>query len=82
MKKVELGKSIVRVLWEDAWSDPGYSTVDEISRETPYHIESIGYILRDNKDGITTARERMANGKFRTIQHVARAMVRKVDVIG
>ncbi len=82
MKKIELGKTIVRILWEDAWSDPGYNTVDEVSREGPYHIESIGFVLRNNKAGITTSRERMANGRYRTIQHIPRAMVRKVDVLG
>ena len=80
-KKIILGQTIVEILWEDAWSDPGYYTIDELSRERPYHIESVGIVLRNDKSGITTARERMANGRYRTIQHIARAMIRKVEVL-
>ena len=81
MKKIILGETIVRVLWEDAWSDPAYTTLDEISREGPYMIETVGYVIRNNKNGITTARERITSTRFRNVQHVSRAMIRKVDIL-
>ena len=79
--KIELGKTLVKILWEDAWSDPGYFSLKQIAEEEPYLIETVGWVIRNDKTGISTAREKFADGRFRTIQHIGRPMIRKVEIL-
>lgn len=81
MKKIELGKTVVQILWEDAWTDPSYFTLETIAKEGPYTCTSVGVCLRNNKAGISICRERFADDKFRNIQHIPRAMIRKVEIL-
>ena len=84
--KTNLNK-YVRVLWEDAWNGNGsYFTADSVSRATPLLLECSGYCIRDNKDGISMASTVPIDGnygppEYRHVQHIPRAMVRKVSVL-
>jgi hypothetical protein len=76
-----LGKN-VQVTWEDAWSnDRDYFTKESVLDEQPFIMEVVGRVIRDNTDGLTVARECLQDGRHRSIQHIPRAMVRKVKVL-
>lgn len=76
----------VRVVWEDAWNgNGGYYSDKDIHEQTPLILECSGYCIRDNKGGISLATTRPVseNGRieYRHVQHIPRAMVRKVSVL-
>lgn len=87
MAKSNLNKYVV-VTWEDAWHNGhGYMSSERIHKETPLILESIGYCIRDNKDGVSmgstipTDTEGGITVEYRHVQHIPRAMVRKVRVL-
>ena len=87
MKKIVFGETIVKIDWEDAWSNTDYWTIAEIKDRPTYDMILVGIVIRNDKTGITVARERLPNlsdgeMRFRDIQHIPRAMIRKVKILG
>lgn len=75
----KLGK-VVRIHWEDAWSSGDYYTSKDIHEQGPFEGISVGICIRDNKSGVSIAREKFGE-RYRTVQHIPRAMIRKVVVL-
>jgi hypothetical protein len=73
-------KPIVRVDWEDAWSSTGDYNQDDIDLHEPLICHSAGFLVRDDKSGVTLAVEIFdeSDDPFRKVQHIPRGMVRKV----
>jgi hypothetical protein len=74
-------KPIVQVDWEDAWSNGDYEySQDEIDERGPLICHSAGFLVRDDKSGVTLVTEIFdeRNDPFRKIQHIPRGMIRKV----
>lgn len=70
------------ITWEDAWSDPGYFTIDEVNKEKAYKIDSFGVLVRNDKTGMYIAREIMEHDKrVRCVQHIPKGMIRKVRTL-
>ena len=74
---------VVRVEWEDSWTDSTkvYSLAG-INEEKPFVGRAVGEIVRNNKSGITLAHESFTEGHFRLIHHIPRYMIRKVKNFG
>jgi len=73
-----LGK-IVEVKWEDAWFSDRSFNFDDIKKEDPFYLTTVGYVIRDDKTGITLSPElSFRSGLYRNCHHVCRAMIRKV----
>jgi len=82
MTKIKLGETIARVLWEDAWTDDGYFSVEDTTRASPFLIKSTGYVLRYDKHCIVLGREQMKDeDRYRKIQYIPRPYIRKVDIL-
>jgi hypothetical protein len=74
--------SVVKITWEDAWSDPNYYTYKSISEEKPYLTHSVGILIGNDKSGMSIARERFdSDGRFRSVQHIPYKMIRKVKAL-
>ena len=75
-------QKVASVIWEDAWSNGmKYFSVKDIAEEGPCIGTSVGTVIRDNKAGITLAREYFGEGEYRSVQHIPRAMIRKVKIL-
>jgi len=86
MPQIVLGETIVRVDWEDAWSNGDYWTLDEISDAQPFLAILVGTVIRNDKAGVTVARETFPSSeygelRFRDVHHVPRKMIRKVTIV-
>ena len=73
---------VVRVEWEDSWTNSGkiYDFAD-INAEEPFVGRAIGEIIRNDKSGMTLAHESFA-GHFRLVHHIPRSLIRKVKNFG
>jgi hypothetical protein len=68
----------VIVTWNDAWESQEDATPEEIKHE-PVVQNTIGFLIRDNKKGITLATEYADDGSgLRTTNFIPRGMVVKV----
>jgi hypothetical protein len=68
----------VIVTWNDAWESQADATPEEIKHE-PVVQNTIGFLIRDNKKGITLATEYAEDGSgLRTTNFIPRGMVVKV----
>ncbi len=82
--KIVLGETVVLVTWEDAWANREYWSLDSIDKSGPLIEKSVGYCIRNNKSGVTVAREFCGGGgvqEWRCVQHIPRAMIRNVQVL-
>ena len=73
----------VRIKWEDSWSNQSYCyTQKEIQAEKPKILESRGILCRNDKMGMTLAIEVEVDEpyRFRHVQHIPRAMIRKIKI--
>lgn len=71
---------IVKVEWEDAWNSGSTQFGDkELIEEPPFILRSTGYLVQNDKRGISLAMERgPGNRPNRYVTFIPRAMVRKV----
>ena len=75
-------KKSVIITWEDAWSNnKAYFNPKSIIEEGPCMVTSIGFVIRDNKAGISLAHEDFGSDEYRSIQHIPRAMIRKIRIL-
>ncbi len=86
MKKIILGETVAVITWEDSWGNGDYCTIPEMAETGPYIIDLAGIVIRNDKKGMAVAAEilpPLVNGekRFRTVQFVPRAMIRKVKVL-
>ena len=63
------------VEWNDAWAD--LEDFDEADH-TPFVFQTAGWLVKDDKAGITLAFDRGEDGSTRGQQFILRGMVRKV----
>jgi hypothetical protein len=77
---------LVRVTWEDAYSNASWQFTDEVSKtfdNGPYDVDHVGWLLRDGKDGLVLASRLGNNGRsVGLLQFIPRGMVRKVKKLG
>ena len=77
-KKIQLG-SLVEVEWEDAWSDDEATTeLGQAPEHRPYNITLTGYLVFSDADGVMVAREKLADGRYRSVQYLPKEMVRDI----
>lgn len=79
MKKLP---KIAQVDWDDAWSNSLRSYRDEDLRsEVPARLHSVGYLIRNDKNGVCLAMEReLDDGISRHVCFIPRGIVRKVTI--
>lgn len=70
-------ETLVQVVWEDAWSDAGPYSEEEIHKEKPFITTSTGFAVKYDKKGIALSREiaPRASRRYRCIQFIPRAMI-------
>jgi hypothetical protein len=84
----QIGKyKLVRVTWEDAFSNACWHTTKDIEEsfaDGPYLVDHVGWLLKDREDGIVLAsRLSIPNGGTAgQLQFIPRGMIRKVKRIG
>lgn len=81
--KSKLIGKVVKLTWEDAWHNgKDYFTTKDIHDMPDYFLVTVGFVLRDNKKGITLSPEFIPeNDRYRFAHHICRAMIRKVEVL-
>ena len=77
---------LVRVTWEDAYSNASWRFTDDLKQsfdDGPYIVDHIGWLIREGKDGLVLASRLGDGGKsVGLLQFIPRGMVRKVKRLG
>jgi hypothetical protein len=74
MKKLKM----VKVFWGDAWGRAGWSR--DVKLE-PCLVESIGYLVDSNKEGVMLAQGIAEDGAYVGIGMIPKGMIKKVKVL-
>ena len=70
----------VEVLWNDAWSSYSFYTPDEL-KIRPMPMLSVGYLVKEDKNGVALAREYTPDGRFKIILVIPRAYIVRKKVL-
>lgn len=72
-------RRLVMVRWNDAWACDGEYSEEELMKEKPEHVSTVGYVVRDDKTCIILAhRASHKAGGWKDITFIPRAFIRTV----
>ena len=67
---------LVRVEWDDAWSDHDETGAKDWADHTP--VVTVGYLVRSTRRVVSVASEVVSEGRYRCVTHIPRSIVRRV----
>lgn len=76
---------IALVTWHDAWTESGPEDKGRID-DAPMLVTTVGFLLRDSKNGVTLAAEHLDNnrtgdGQYKHIVWIPRAAVSSMEIL-
>ncbi len=74
---------IVVIVWDDAWKSAtaDYSLDDIVTHHKPAVEQTIGWLMKEDEEGITVANERGTGDgadQFRGVSYIPRKMIRSI----
>lgn len=70
---------IAIVCWTDASQEDGPLAVREM--EPLIDLETVGWLVREDRTSISVAQERGPDGRYREVQHIPRVNITRMKVI-